>query len=395
MCSSDLIKRLANLSKTLPWYLIPIGVESSYTNLVETNTALFWKMHNTPKYEEFKYDLAIKRGKKPVKQPKPIKLEKGISYTDLLATYELGVNDFIRILRSGSSALVMNHDDNSLINILTAHFASHGGNVYVIDFRDNEDVQKLAVLNGVRCVANNLQEAYEVIKWMLYISTQRYAGLMKLGIKHLPLNNVVHLGSRVVINGTIMNANERLHTRIAGDDKDIIAQDVQPGMEVVIAGQKVFRIPNHWEIADQSTIQIGGDLYIPPILFIFNGYDALINTKGDASIDTEMRGFEHSNISDEIMRNEIIVALDAITRFGKQVNIHTVITTNTVNDSILPVTFKDVLDVRISAGVGEYDSAITDHVFNMDGNHVLFRLVNHEQEVYVKSLLRLDRKSVV
>jgi hypothetical protein len=348
-------KSLLGISNFLPWYVVPLGVISDVTLASKTNSMYVLKLHETPQFEEQTFDLALKRNKKAVKDPKYLKPSHDMTFSDLLRTKELQSNEFIRANKSASMAMVVGQNEdqrNSILKSIIGHMVMKGGvEVYIDNQNQNPQFDALESAPQIKYIARNVSESYEVVKRLLYMMTQRYNALKKLNIQSLPLSGVINLGTRVALNNHILGANERVHVRIAGDEKDIVAQDIQPGMEVVLEGDKRFRIPNHWEIATQNVIQLGGEMSLPPVVFVVTDYEKLIETDEKAAVDDdEMQGIVGGSVSKGVMVNEIKIAMETITKYGKSVNVHVVFSSLKVSGKTFPLSLRDNIDFRVAVG---------------------------------------------
>ena len=394
---STLWKETIEVSKALPWYVIPLGVKNDATYLTKTNSMFMLKLHGTPSFVEQSFDLALKRGKNAVKDAKSPKIGTELPYSELLSTKELESNECIRTNQATATALVVGGECSGKSNVLAAILAHMAlkpkVHLYVYNPHGNADLDMLNALPQVKFMPKTLAESYEAIKHLLYIMTQRYNALGKLNIKSLPLSGVVNLGTRVAINGTILGANERVHIRIASDEKDIFAQDIQPGMEVVIAGDKRFRIPNHWEFATNNSMISGGEMEIPPVIFAVDDYRSLVDSKDVGAVDDELKGIVAGTVSDGVMASEIKLACEAIAKYGHRVNVHMILANRDANEQIFPISFRDSIDFRCA--VGSIDHISSNVLFgNDEGMNVgeepgvaLSSLINHGKVDEWRSLL--------
>ena len=386
---------IKDVEKVLPWYVLPFAVKDSALHITKDNTSYFLKLHNTPKYEEATTDLTIVRNKKKVQQEKLPKLTSDLNYTNMLKTEELGSNDYIRNIKNCSMLLVAgnnNQNKMSIVHQLLGHFVAKKSDVYMINGSEDffEDFSKFKPIPNVKSIACDLSGSYEIIKKLLYEATQRYNALMKMEIKRLPLNGVLHIERRVAVNGNILGANDRIHIRIAGDEKDILAQDIQPGMECVMAGSKIFRIPNHWEVAFQENIQHGGDFNFPPIILFCNDWFDITNIGENAVLDDDLEGIDKTNVPNAVMANEILTALNTLAHFGKQINMHIIFMNNEVDDNILPVSFRDAIDMRIL--VGEANDETKKIVKGSDNIESIN--LNYDNKIYI-NLVNYDREDIL
>lgn len=357
------VATVRHLGNQLPWYIVPFGSAETTTFRMQTNSLWFWKMHDTPsKYVERTFDMADRRERTKVVQPQSPRLSKELTYTDMLSTSELECNRFVRQVPSAEHALIFGPKDGSqveLLKVILYHAVATRMTIYLHSATGDQAIQSMEALPEVKMIVRKVGECYEAVKRILYELSVRYGALDRLKIKHLPVHGAVSLGTRVALRDYIFHSNERVHVRIAGDERDIEAMDLQPGMEVVVRGDQRFRIPNHWECV-LSDFQGSGTITFNPIIFATDSLSDLVQMDGDSQEWDELSGLTAISVPIEAMVREIRAALPVIAEYGRAVNIHLALCADDSVDleRLVPVRLRDAIPFRVMTAPSRYAGTI-------------------------------------
>lgn len=293
------------ISDALPWYIVPLG--SSDSNQMPQSLYV-WKMHG--------------------------------DISDLKKCKFLDGNIHWNSIPECPMALVAGGTGGGksvLLKTIIAHLVSkHDVELYISDPKGGAEFGSLENLNEIKAVAKNIQESYEVFKNFLLQMSKRYNAMGKLGVNQLPLDGMVSLNGYVSADETIFKESDLVHIRFNGEEKDILAGSLQPGMDVVIPENRDFRIPAHWKQLNSENLKIGGSIKFNPMVFIADEYTQLIEGSNDPR--------------DLSMIDEIERAVESISRLGRAANIHIVIATQSPTNSLFPQSLKNNLHFRTICG---------------------------------------------
>ena len=390
---------MSAVMKVLPWYTIPFAVDDVAYLETQTNSAMMWKCHGVPDAPKNMIDLNALKG------IKPIKLVPNMRWDDIMRTNELQMNVSLRYRQTISHGIIIGDAAsrmNPLLSIAGHALLKNNVQIYVSNPENHNELSMLALHRNVVMVESEMVGVYEIVKRMLYEMTKRYASLNKLEMKWMPLNGNTPLKGKMGVNGVVMDLDERVHVRLAYDEKDVEVQDVQPGMEIVIPGDKRFRIPNHWEVASSNEIVHGDYIKYPPQLLILDGILNMLEGVGDQDADESyMIGAEGGAVSQEVMANEIRSGLTALLSYGNRVNIHLMLSGGAVTDKVLPSRILDMIQLRVMTN-GSSDESIktligNNHVglFGAADEAIIYSNGVNAEQVMKLHLIKADAESVL
>lgn len=308
-------------SNIFPWYIVPIGSSDCSTKKDRTNSLYLWKLHEGKTKEE-------------------------LAYKSLLKTKEYSNNDFIESAKPAPMALIIGGTGGGksvLLKTIISHFIIHNVDLYISDPKGGAEFGLLKCIPNIKNVGITLEENYEIFKEFLLSMFQRYQSMGKLGISELPLNGIVDIGNRISIGGIIFNRDEEVIIENNNNiQKTITAEEIQPGMKVVIRGNKDFNVPDHWVLVTTSNYKNGGKYFFRPMVFIADEYAQLVSEKNNSKIAINMI-------------DEIKSTVDAISRLGRAANIHMIIATQSATNSLFSNSFKNNIHFKVICGAVPQD----------------------------------------
>lgn len=303
------------LSKILPWYIIPLGAQDTSTKQTINDSMMFWKMH-----ENNEFCNTLIKPKAPMENNQNFREAKEAPMGLICGG-------------TGGGKSVM------LKTIITHLVSKHNVKLYLSDPKGGAEFASLKTIPEVEVVAIDLYSTYEVFKEFLVSMSQRYHAMGKLGINKLPLDGKVNIDGFVMVNGEIFEENETVLVRRSEVDPphEIRASQIQPGMDIVIEGNKEFRIPSHWIQVTSDNLQMNGEIEMNPMVFISDEYAQLCSNPSN-------------NMKEESMIDEIKIAVESIARLGRAANIHIIIATQSATNALFPASFKNNLHFRAICG---------------------------------------------
>lgn len=234
----------------------------------------------------------------------------------------------------------INHN-SVLLNTIIAHFVNKKCvDLYLSDPKGGVEFGPYEDLPEVKGLAKNLPDSVEVFKLFKYTMDQRYVMMDKLGIKNIPLDNMVDLGDAISIDGNIYKSNEQIKVKINGKEKLINAVDVKTAIcngkiEFLIPENQQLKIEEQWITTTEDKIQIGGQLEVRPMVFLSDEYAELIDNRPR---------------SEYRMVEDIQNYVQSIARLGRAAHVHIIIATQSSNTSLFPSSLKNNLQFRAICG---------------------------------------------
>lgn len=301
------------VSEMMPWYVIPLGAQDTSTKQTIQDSMVFWKMHD----DQELYQAMIKP-----KAP----MENNQSFRE---TKESPMGLICGGTGGGKSVM---------LKTIIAHLVSkHMVKLYLSDPKGGAEFGNLKTLPEVESVATDLYSTYEIFKEFLLAMSQRYQAMGKLGINKLPLDGKVDINHFVSVGGNIFHENDAVTVRMGGKTEEIDAGQLKPGIDLVVEGNREFRIPSHWVQVNGENLQMGGFLNMNPMVFISDEYAQLCSNPS-------------GGMNEERMIDEIQVAVESIARLGRAANVHIIIATQSATNNLFPASFKNNLHFRAICG---------------------------------------------
>ena len=343
--NDNILKFDNKISSFLPWYCIPLGAISAGSNKSNNikDSLYYWLMHND-----------------------------GNLYTDksTASFFSNNINkNYIVEAPMGLIAGGTGGGKSVLLKTIIAHLSNHNVKLYLSDPKGGAEFGKFNDINNVK-VAIDLKSSYNIFKEFCKEMNFRYKAMGKLGINKIPLDGDVskYLNDRfIIINNKIFLKNETISISIAPENNvnlqtlfenkiNIQAGEIINYLQNIANGNRCIFInidknedlgtKAYWEIVPVNSIKnitnnesikdIG--YHFDPMIFISDEYAQLLSFNDSTPLE----------ILNQI--DEIRTMVESIARLGRAANIHLILATQSINNTLFPASLKNNLHFRSICG---------------------------------------------
>lgn len=354
-----------SIHQKLPWYIVPLGTQGEACQEEMVQRMEFVKLHQTPEAKQEPVDLNelnVQLAGKSKKNQQPHHKFKEGSWLQTIHEPGLNANRSLLYGRASQHLLwVGSGMTHSLLGYLEHLMHATNSEVYLVSGSNDPTLLSLMDLQDL-FVVNDLTGTYGAVKRCLYELNKRYSVLKRLEREYMPLSGNLNIHEYVSINGFVYEPDERMHVRLAYDEKDVEAQDVQPGMEVVIPGDKRFRIPNHWEFANAEQIKNGTTVTYPAMTFVFDEPFALLGNYKELE---SLENMDANTASPEVMANEIKNAITVLLQYGPSVNMHVVLSFKSLDENFLSERVMNGIDALVLGSLDDESKKAVGRMLNL------------------------------
>lgn len=300
-----------NLSKTLPFYAIPLGAIDGSSKRRAVETPYIWLMNSD-------YDL-YKR--------------KDLTHAKFLSNDAAPHGLIVGGTRGGKSVLLYS---------LILHLAiTNKADLYIIDPKGTE-FKEFAGYPFVKGYCGpSIFEAQDIMERFLTAQDKRYYSMSSLGVKNLAAaNDRVELGHNWIIDGWGIDGNAPMKIKTSdGNERTTSLNELNMGnggFEVFVPAKTWNNPDGQWVKATSDNTQHGGSYEFRPMVMICDEYSKLVESTNGREEQRKAMDFQSG--------------VDLITKLGGAADIHLVLATQSANMNMFPTSVRNNIHFRNICG---------------------------------------------